>query len=60
MDNLLGSEVRFLWDTASKNRVVFGLEYRNHLKASYHYGGDDFEIFRGDFPELVYSFFAQD
>ena len=59
-DHLLGSEVRFLWDTASKNRVVFGLEYRNHLKASYFYGGDDFEIFRGDFPEQVYSFFAQD
>jgi len=59
-DRLLGSEVRFLWDTASKNRIVLGLEYKNHSKAFYRYGEEARDYFRGDFPEQVYSLYAQD
>jgi len=59
-DHLAGGEARFLWDTSSQNRVVLGLEYRNHLENSYFYGGSDFVIFKGNFPEQVYSIYAQD
>ena len=59
-DHLAGGEMRFLWDASSKNRVVFGLEYKNHLKNYYYYGGSDFVLFKGDFPEQVYSFYLQD
>ena len=59
-NDLLGGEIRFLWDTASKNRLILGLEYRDSLKASYRYGEPGIDYFNGDFPQSVFSFYAQD
>ena len=59
-NDLLGGEVRFLVDTASKNRLILGLEYRNSLRAAYRYGEPGLDYFNGDFPQSVFSFYAQD
>jgi len=59
-NDLLGGEVRFLLDTASKNRLIFGLEYRNSLKAAYRYWEPGIDYFNGDFPQSVFSLYAQD
>lgn len=59
-NDLVGGEVRFLLDTASTNRLILGLEYRNSPNASYRYGEPGFDYFSGNFPQSVFSIYAQD
>lgn len=56
----LGSELKFLCDLSSRNRLIFGFEYRDYLRAFYRYGEPGRDDFSGDFPYRIFSFYAQD
>jgi iron complex outermembrane receptor protein len=56
----LGFESQFNWDIGPANRLVTGVEYKNHIRTFYK-AWDDYEtIFDNNFPFTEFSCYAQD
>ncbi len=56
----LGFESQFNWDIGPDNRLVTGVEYKNHIRTFYK-AWDDYEIiFDNNFPYTEFSCYAQD
>jgi outer membrane receptor for ferrienterochelin and colicins len=59
-NRLWGGEIKAVWDPASNNRLILGLEYRNNYQDFYRYSRPEFDYFGGNFPLNIYSFYGQD
>lgn len=56
----LGFESQFNWDIRPDNRLVTGVEYKNHIRALYHSWDEYDTLFDRDFPFTEFSCYIQD
>jgi iron complex outermembrane receptor protein len=59
-NRMWGSELKAIWDPASSNRLILGLEYRNNYQAFYQYSDPEQAYFKGNFPQRIFSLYGQD
>ena len=57
--NWIGTEFKFQWDVKSNDRLTFGSEYQNHLRADYRYWTQEVTYFNQDFPYNIFSLYLQ-
>jgi len=59
-DERLGSEAELRWDTGPRNRLLAGLEWQRHTRASYHHWSADTTYLDCDVPFDVAAAHLQD
>lgn len=56
----IGSEFQLNWETRANNKLVLGIEYQYHFRASYKAWDDTEEYFDFNYPYHAFSFYLQD
>ncbi|MGB8658407.1 MAG: TonB-dependent receptor [Candidatus Zixiibacteriota bacterium] len=57
--NWMGTEFKLQWDLRTDDRLTFGSEYQNHLRADYRYWSRDVTYFNKNFPYNIFSLYLQ-
>jgi len=58
--NWAGGEAQLRWDLRADNRLVFGVEHQNNMRADYELWDADTSYFDGNFPFSLWSAYLQD